>query len=361
MTATLGKRSSYRPVAPTIAGIVPTITGEFKLDYTGSVTGATTETFACSVSTSVSNWNSVPDLVVNVFGRAPRSDLTSTGVTNSSVYAGGKITLDSENFSDFDWMRAQLSLTDWRSLNSITFKASRAYSVLVEVEVNSVVMQAVIGGEHPLEATWDYGELSGVAADVETDVVYIRVYFLDESGYGTYPASWTAGDGDAYFLSNLPVTIELDFYNTFETLEGIAFLGGLGALTAVGLSELTAKGIERIVSKDGMLGQVAPHLVGMAAPIGVVLGILWLEGWITTLKDLEAIVINLPVVASSLLIGTAGSFGSSLIRKYSGVSSEIASLMGGAVDAGSKAIMTATLLAALAVIGFDMRPAGNLE
>lgn len=361
MTATLGKRTTYRPVAPSIAGIVPTIAGEFKLDYTGSVTGATTETFTCSVSTSVSNWNSVPDLVINVFGRTPRSDLSSAGSTNNSLFAGGKVTLDGENFSDFDWMRAQIALTDWRSLNSITFKASRAYSVVVEIEVNSIVMNTIIGGEHPLEATWDYGELSGVASDVETDVLYIRIYFLDEATTGTYPASWSAGDDEAYFMSDLPITVELDFYNTFETLEGIAFLGGLGALTAVGLSELTAKGIERIVAKDGMLGQIAPQLVGMAAPIGVVLGILWLEGWITTLKDLEAIVINLPVVASSLLIGTAGTFGSSLIQKYSGLSSQIASLMGTAVDAGSKAIMTATLLAALAVIGFDMRPAGNLE
>jgi hypothetical protein len=360
MTATLGKRQTLRPIGPNVAGVIPTFTGEYKLDYTDGV-GAETETWAVSVSSSISNWNTVPDLIINIYGRTQREDMGTTGSEESIVYQGGVLTISGETFEDIDWLRAEVTLVDWRSLNRITFRAPTAWSVVVELEVNSAIINRVIGGKEPSYWEVDFGELDSLASDPETDALEIRVYFKDEAGSGTYPFSYTAAGTKAYLSSALPVTIELDFYNEFETLEGTVLTAGLGALTAVGLSELTAIGIEKMTSKDGLLGSVAPHLVGMGGAIGVALGVIWLNGWITSLKDFEQIIVSLPQVAGAILIGTAGPAISGLINKYSGVGGQLASAVGMGADAATKAVMTATLVAALSVIGFDMRPAGTLE
>jgi hypothetical protein len=246
-------------------------------------------------------------------------------------------------------------------LNAVTFRAPRNYSIVVEIEVNSHVIKHCIGGEGQLEWTVDYGELYSLSTDPENDALELRVYWKDEPGTGTYPFVYTASGTVAYLMDSIPVTIELDFYNTFETLEGTALTGGLGGLVSVGLSEFTAKGIERMISKDGLLGQVAPHLVGMAGPIATALGFIWLEGWITDLKDYEQIVVALPAVAQAVAIGALGSVGHSLISKYQSVAGSLASAAGLAVDAASKAVMTSVLIAALANLGFDFYPAGSLE
>jgi hypothetical protein len=99
----------------------------------------------------------------------------------------------------------------------------------------------------------------------------------------------------------------------------------------------------------------------MGTPIAIALGILWMEGWITTLKDFEQIIVSLPQVAGAVLAGTAGSVGNVLLNKYLGVSDNIAAVAGFGVDAASKAVMTATLIAALSVLGFDLYPAGLTE
>lgn len=358
MTAIIGKRQTYRPIGPTIAGVIPTITGEYFVDFSDAG-GAETDYFTASISPSVSNWNSVPDLLVNVYARTAREDMPTTGEDSEITWQGG--TLTATQFADLDWIRSEITLVDWRSLNSITFRPPPNWSVMCEVEVNSVVLSALVGGMECPEWTVDYGELSYQASDPETDPLEIRVYFVDELGNGRYPASYVAAGTTAHLHSNLPVAIELDFYNNFETLQGTVFVGGLGGLVAAGLSDLTAKGIEKLVSSDGLLGQVAPSLVGMAAPIGVALGLLVLEGWVTSLKDLEAIIVNIPMVAGAILAGGVGTVGSSLLQKYSGLSGTMAQAAGFAVDALSKAAMTAALVSALSVIGFEMRPGGYME
>lgn len=361
MTAVIGKRQTYRPIGPSVAGIVPTITGEYFIDYTDGG-GADTDNWQASISSSVGNWNSVPDLLINVYARTAREDMPSTGAAESLVWAGGDIDIDvvaSETFVDLDFIRSEITLTDWRSLNSITFRPPPNWQVICEIEVNSKIKSALVGGGELPEWTIDFGELDYLASDPETDPLEIRVYWVDEDSKGSFPFSYSSTV--AYLSSGLPVSIELDFYNNFETLEGTIFAGGIGGLVAAGLSEFTAKGIERLTSSDGLLGSVAPQLVGMAAPIGVALGLMVLEGWITSLKDIESVVVNLPTVAGAILMGAGGTVGSTLLTKYSGLSGNIAKAAGFAVDALSKAAMTATLISALSVIGFEMRPGGYLE
>jgi hypothetical protein len=263
----------------------------------------------------------------------------------------------SETFEDIDWVRAQISVTDWRALNSLTFVGVPDYKIVCEVEVNSKTFKATVGGQGNLQWSMDYGELSSLASDPATDVLYLRVYFKDETGVGTYPFDYTGSGTDAYLLDPTPVNIQLDFYNEFETIEGAMFTGGAGALTAVGLSELTAASISKMFKEDGIVAQTAPALVAFAAPIGFAIGYMALKKWITSIDDFQAIIGNLPAIASAVLLGGGGSIASSMIQKYTNVSGMIAK----GIDAASKAAMTLVLLSGLAVIGFEVRPAGNVD
>jgi hypothetical protein len=359
LTAVISKRRVYRPIGPSSAGIVPTFAGEYKIDYTDG-SGAETDTFTCTVSGSIAQWLDVPDVLFTVYPQTARTDITSTGSEESIVWSGGWLDIDSvasETFEDIDWVRAQISITDWRSLNSLTFVGVPDYKVVCEVEVNSKTFKAVVGGQGNLQWSKDYGELSNLASDPSTDVLYLRVYFKDEAGAGTYPFDYAASGTDAYLLDPTPINIQLDFYNEFETIEGAMFTGGAGALTAVGLSELTAASIGKMFKEDGIVAQTAPALVAFAAPIGFAIGYMALKKWITSIDDFQAIISNLPAIAGAVLLGGGGSLASSMIQKYTNVSGMIAK----GIDAASKAAMTLVLLSGLAVIGFEVRPAGNVD